>query len=378
MTNERQHRRSDLETFGDQDTFGCPHRYNKIVREGLDDQSDEARRGVAFHIIALIYIKLLAQHQCSMDADLAREAFVRGLRMYALPTTLVPDVTSLWHRHTAKFELDLEAYFAAEEQQQTRRFRFIPDLVLMYPRHLVMKDWKTYFKALTEAQARREFQPKFYLWQAMQIWPGFERYTFVFVFVRLGFEVTLTYTPEEIEAFAPEIEGIVQGVEQAEETNEWPAMPGSHCGICRLQCPIADNPQLLPVRLTSREAAKAACGEILVLEQRLRKLRKAAAGYCSIEGPVEVGGQIFQHAAYPMSRYPAETALNICTAAGYDMSASSLSRGGLGFKQFPADVADALSEIEIRSRRAKFGHRKTGETDPFGHGDVLDPSDDDE
>lgn len=373
---ERQHRRSDLETFD-----GCPFRFNEVVNNGVDDQSDEAKRGVAFHIMALIYIKLLARAACSMDYELAKQAYVQGLRMYPLPTHLLQDVSNLWRRHTASFELDLDAYFAAEQQQQTRRFKFIPDLVLIYPMHLVIWDWKTYFRALSEVQARREFQPKFYLWQALQLWPGFAKYTFVFVFVRFNVRVELTYTPEEIEAFGPEIEGIVQGLEQAEIDGKWPAIPGSHCAVCRLNCPIADNPKLLPVRLGTPQEAVTVGGEILVLEKRLRTLRKALSGYCSIDGPVAVGGQVFAHSAYPMKRYPAKPAIEICEDQGFIMDGATLSRSGLGFAKFPLPVADRLAAIEIHTKRAKFGHKKLGEDLPYGVADALDvddPGDEDE
>jgi hypothetical protein len=298
--------------------------------------------------------------------------------MARLPTHIVPDVSNLWRRHVGRFVLDREAYFAAEAQQQTRRFKFIPDLVYVRPMHLRIIDWKSYFRGLTEAQARREFQPKFYVWQAMQIWPGFEKYTFVFVFVRLGFKVEVTYTPEEIEAFGPEIEGIVLGLEQAEAIGEWPAIPGSHCAVCRLQCPIADNPQLLPVRIGTRPEAVTVGGEILVLEKRLRMLRKALSGFCSIDGPVDVGGQEFAHAAYPMKRYPAKPAIEICEAAGFIMDGSTLSRSGLGFKKFPQAIYDALAEIEISTKRAKFGHRKAGERVPYGVADALDEDEGDD
>lgn len=49
----RAYRRSALEAAA------CLYRYLKLYVEGIEDQGDEARRGIAFHLAAELYIRRL-------------------------------------------------------------------------------------------------------------------------------------------------------------------------------------------------------------------------------------------------------------------------------------------------------------------------------
>lgn len=299
-------RRSALESYD-----GCPYRYNQLYNLGIEDRGDESQRGIAFHEAAFRYIARLVKRRLVADADEARAAFIEGVALTQLPAHIVHEVARIWERFAEYFELDLDAYMAAEEQQEDERFTWIPDLVYVRPRGVEIKDWKTYYKGLTDVQARKEFQLKFYLVRAMDIWPGFPTYTFTFNFVRIGYEVSVSLTPDAIEKFRPEVESILVSLEAAEKTQSWPAIPGSHCTLCRLKCPIVDNPARLPARFTNGQDAADAAGEILALEQRLKALKKALAGWCNQEGPVTVKGQLFSHRSNELRGYAAGTVVDL-------------------------------------------------------------------
>lgn len=299
-------RRSALESYD-----GCPYRYNQLYNLGVEDRGDESQRGIAFHEAAFRYIARLVAKRLTSDAAEARAAFIEGVALTQLPAHIVHEVARIWERFAEYFELDLDAYMAAEEMQETERFTWIPDLVYVRPRGVEIKDWKSYHKGLTDAQARKEFQLKFYLVQAIDIWPGFPTYTFTFNFVRIGYEVSVTLTPAEIEKFRPEVESILVSLEAAEQTQSWPAIPGSHCTLCRLKCPVVDNPARLPARFTNDQDAEAAAGEILALEQRLKALKKALSGWCNQEGPLTVKGQVFSHRSSELRGYGAGTAVDL-------------------------------------------------------------------
>lgn len=299
-------RRSALESYD-----GCPYRYNQLYNLGVEDRGDESQRGIAFHEAAFRYIARLVAKRLTSDAAEARAAFIEGVALTQLPAHIVHEVARIWERFAEYFELDLDACMAAEEMQETERFTWIPDLVYVRPRGVEIKDWKSYHKGLTDAQARKEFQLKFYLVQAIDIWPGFPTYTFTFNFVRIGYEVSVTLTPAEIEKFRPEVESILVSLEAAEQTQSWPAIPGSHCTLCRLKCPVVDNPARLPARFTNDQDAEAAAGEILALEQRLKALKKALSGWCNQEGPLTVKGQVFSHRSSELRGYGAGTAVDL-------------------------------------------------------------------
>lgn len=367
-------RRSALESYD-----GCPYRYNQLYNLGVEDRGDESQRGIAFHEAAFRYIARLAAKRLTADADEARAAFIEGVALTQLPAHIVHEVARIWERFAEYFELDLDAYMAAEEMQETERFTWIPDLVYVRPRGVEIKDWKTYYKGLTDVQARKEFQLKFYLVQAMDIWPGFPTYTFTFNFVRIGYEVSVTLTPDDIEKFRPEVESILVSLEGAEQSASWPAIPGSHCTLCRLKCPIVDSPARLPARFTNGQDAEAAAGEILALEQRLKALKKALAGWCNQEGPLTVKGQVFSHRPSELRSYPAGKAVDLLreyypNRLGADgetlldqgnllqLSASAIKKADpMKLIVQPKGVLHAdLAEHEATSTRWAFRHSKAG------------------
>jgi hypothetical protein len=358
----KKRRRSALESYD-----GCPHRYDQLHNKGVEDRGDESQRGVAFHEAAFRYIDRLVQQRTPADAEEAELAFKDGISNTQLPAHIVDEVARIWQRFAEYFELDLDAYMSAEEVLESDRFTWVPDLVYVRPSGVEIKDWKTYYKGLTETQARKEFQLKFYLLQAIDTWPGFPFYSFTFNFVRLGYEVTVKLTAEEIEKFRPEVEAIIQSLEEAERTQSWPAIPGSHCTLCRLVCPIVDNPARLPIRFTNAVDAKTAAGEVLALEQRLKVLKKALSGWCNQEGPMVVKGQEFAHSASVTVSYPAGALVDKLREAypptELTDQANTVSLSATAVKK--ADplkiLRDKLGELEQTNTRWAFRHKKAGE-----------------
>jgi len=377
----------------------------------IEDRGDESHRGIAFHEAAFRYIDRLARAKTASDHGEASLAFREGVALSQVPARLVNQVKRLWGPFVEWFQLDLGAYFAAEEQQLSMfclncgwrggeedlavtgggspmdpvvqscpdcsgpvsGFTWIPDLVYVRPSGIEITDWKTYYKGLTEAQIRSEFQVKFYLWQAMNLWPGFSSYTFTMNFVRLRYAVSVTLTPEEIEGFADEVKGIALSIYEAQRTQNYPAIPGSHCGLCRLKCPVADNPHRLPVRITRPEERDAAASRVLVLEQELKAVKKALKAWCEIEGGFVHNGEIF--ALWPGTKrsYPAEQVLTWMQERGMDVSGITLSTSALGKagKKPGEDLADFLASVAVEKSSWAFKHRKHGEEAPAGLKDVL-------
>jgi len=374
-------RRSDVEAFG------CPYRYQKLVLEGVDDTSEEAVRGRAVHVALYLYIVLLVNHRVDQDHELAREAFVQGLAISPVPDRVIDDCEKLFFRFVEYFELDQRAYHSAEDIFQTidgRRFR--PDLLYIRPQEVEIVDFKTHYKALTKAQARRELQLRWYLTQALKAFPNFPAYRFTFWFIRLNVVVSLVFTPEEIEQFAPGVDAQVAAITRAEEQKAFPALPGAHCTLCRLNCPVLDQVDRLQGRVHNLAEAQAAGGEILALEQRLKAKKKALAGWCQTEGPVHVGGQTFAYRGATGTSYPVRDA---ALALGSGETAedaladgiAALDEAGLTVTRPMVDKAieetsgavdeKLLAGVVIAKTTYRLGHQKTGEVHPDGAIDVL-------
>ena len=375
----RKRRRSALESFD-----GCPYRYNVLYnlchcshgyRDHLDeclvdacdckkfrpleDRGDESQRGIAFHEAAFRYIDRLAKAQLTADHEEASLAFQEGIALTQLPFHLVDEVGRLWRRFTEWFELDLDAYLAAEERQESARFTWIPDLVYVRPQGIEIIDWKTYYKGLTRDQALKEFQLKFYLVHALDLWPNFPTYTFTFNFVRLAYQVRITLTPEQIEPFRNEVEAIDLAMTEAERTSNYPAIPGSHCTLCRLNCPLVDNPARLPIRLKTLAEAQDAFGQVLVLEQRLKTLKKSLAGWCYQEGPLVYRGEEYAHRGTTSRRFGIGDVRAFAPDDQVDaitVSTTSLKHIWPRTVAIPEDLlqrADAVTRWAFRHRKAK-------------------------
>lgn len=369
---KQKRRRSALESFD-----GCPDRYNRLYNLGVEDRGDESQRGIGFHEAAFRYIEQLARHKIESDRTLAVRAFQEGVAITQLPVHLLDETWRIWQRFSEWFQLDLRAYLTAEERQESDRFTWIPDLVYVRPKGIEIKDWKTYYKGLTRKQALKEFQLKFYLVQALEIWPNFPTYTFTFNFVRLGYEVPITLTPDVIEKFRPEVEAILLQLEASERSGQWPAIPGSHCTLCRLNCPVVDNPHRTKIRITTQAEFDQVAGEILVLEQRLKVLKKAAAGWCSQEGAQVLNGQEFAHRSSESTHYPAGPVvdalrkhyLNTITDPANLLSVSASAIKAADPMKLVQNDPD-IQALGYTEKKWQFRHKKAGE--------LQDHDDDDE
>jgi hypothetical protein len=360
-------RRSAIEAAGH-----CLFRYKQIWVEGVEDMSDYARRGIAFHACAHRYILRLVDKHLSQDREEAEAAFLEGLASVGhLPGRLVGEVRQLFDRWAENFELDLRWFLAAEERQERSEQAFTPDLVYGRPDCLEIIDFKTHWVALTEEQAKADFQAKWYLRNAMIEWPGFPQYRFTFIFVRLGVTVSIPYHPDMLETLSREVAGVQAQIETAERTGEWPATPGPACGYCELKCPIVDNPLIVPKRLVTLVQAQQIGGWILAGERMLGLAKKALKAFCAVNGPVDVRGVLWDNRPRNERRYPIGQVLEILQKrnifGAFDELTLSHSALVPLFKRFPA-LADDLASVAIDKQTWRFSAKKPGGEDEATNG----------
>jgi hypothetical protein len=361
------------------EAFGCPFRYQQIHLNGVDDTGDESMRGRAFHAAAWIYILRLSAKQLTSDHEEAQLALRNGIATTGCPDQLIVPVEKLWNRWAPTFELDLDAFLQAEEIVRRGRRTFRPDLAYCRPGEVELIDFKTYYKGLTEVQARAELQPRWYLVEAKAAWPGFAHYRFTFDFVRLGYKVSIVYTPDEIDAMEAGVQGSIDAVVDAEARGEFPALPGSHCTLCRLKCPVVDDPARTPVRVTTEQEALDVFGQILSLEQRRKTLVKALGAYVKVEGPVLLRGQVYRHAPSDQVRYPLDKVVAALDGTNL-LPTLTISQSSLkSVWKKPDAMPDSLKDAAITRRGWRFGHKRGGELDlddAAGLTDALGDDDD--
>lgn len=348
--------RTAIETFD-----GCAFRFDQIINGGIEDAGDEAARGGLFHDVARQYASALYAAQTPSDFELLAETFRAIVGARPVPTAVLDDAWTILQRWGETFELDLQAYMLVEEVQVTERLRWTPDLVYVHPWGVSIPDYKTWYKGVTEDVARAAWQPRFYCWQARQIWPNFYRYEFVYKWVRSNTETVVSYTPDEIDEFAAQVEGVLERIRACETTGVWPATAGAHCLQCRLlNCPLTDKNAIVQSRILSTDDRDVASARVLALEQELKRLRAGLKGWNLLEGGWVLNGEEFSTKETITKRASARRLFQVLDAAGYpvtdvSVSASAVWKGAIK-KALPAPVVTAIEGLLASSTSWTFGH----------------------
>lgn len=355
----------------------CLKRFHETQILGLEDDSDESRRGSAFHRIAFEeYVPRLVALQRAQDLEELREAFTRGIRATRCPSHLIDEVEDLVFFWGERFELNLGAFLLSEERQIADGLSWKPDLTFAHRNTpegsiLEIEDAKTYRMILTADAIRREFQPKFYIWRAMEAWPGFDVYRFTMTFVRYGVRVSLDFSRAELDALKLKVEATLQVIGDAITRDEWPAQPGEHCGFCRLACEVADDPRTLDRRILTAEEAEAVAGRILIMRRMLSADDAALRAWCVTEGPVLAGAMEFAHRETERQKWPVALVLDECKKAGVPpplfRCGKTILRPLIATKKakraYPA-LVEALEGAAITIKGTTFGAKKRGDVAP--------------
>ena len=225
-------------------------------------------------------------------------------------------------------------------------------------------DWKTHFVALTEAEAQRQFQPRFYLWRAMQVWPGFPSYRFTFDFVRLGKQVSVVLTPAEVQDVDDDVQAKIQLVEHARREGVWPATMGPLCGYCTLTCAAVDDARRREVRVRSDAEAREAAVEMSALEHAYKSRLEAVQAWAAANGAVTAAGRVYEWKTSASITYPVEQVVAQFAAHATPLPASlTLSHSALG------SVLKAKKHRDLAQAIGQFAIEKTGKrwSDTLAH-----------
>lgn len=343
----------------------CPYRYQQLHIVGLREHSEPAERGRVFHDAAHAYGRLLWQAKASHDYDQGRIALRTSLIRNNTPVNLHREITLLFNKWMRGFVLDLAAYLLSEELLVFKRLRYRPDLVYAFESVLEVHDFKTWYVGMTEVQARREFQTRFYLALASVIYPGFPRYRMVYHFVRVGTSVTVDFTPPQLESVLDEIRSAVLAEHQMRERDDFPARPGQHCGFCQLECPEIDHLQRAPMRVRDEAEAKQLAGETLPLQKGLRERRKALKAWAASHGVLHVNGMDFANWRQSMQRFRLGDVLAILYKHGVvDVEDIELTRGEIDRWLDDPRIGPELDQVGYSRDRWVFRAKKGGVMEP--------------
>jgi hypothetical protein len=350
----------------------CLFRVRAVWKDGAEDSSDFALVGQAFHYIKYLYVTKLTEQKTPQDENLARLAFAEGIAGHQTPMRLIPELREMWGRHVEVFALDLDRVVAAEHRIVLGQLSGTLDLLYAHPGELEIIDDKTFWRTLTETEARASFQARLYTWLARHHFPGFQTYRFTFSFVRFNKTTSVVFTQADLDQVELEAQAAVARIEYAESTGQWPAQVGPTCEYCSLRCPVADQEATLPIRLAHADAQKAAVW-LIPIEKKIKAIRKAFKGYCVTNGPVSVGKDtVWGNWPVTERKYPLDLVLKVLAQrnimGAFENEGLTVSHSALAklMKQFPALVED-LKEFVQEKTTYRFGLKKVEDVEarPF-------------
>lgn len=355
-------RRSALQTFTE-----CQYRWDQLYRQGVVDESPEAKRGTTFHACAKLYIQALFAAREASNPELARVAYTAGIVESPCPAHLLDEVYDLFWRWAEKFELDTDAYLLSEENPpDPDGYSLRIDLAYAKGDVLEMPDWKTHYAIWSEARVRDAFQAKFYAARARRIWPGFQIYRFVMVFVRFGVSVPVEYTAADLDRVDTHVLAIEEAQTQAlARGGTFLASAGDHCGYCSLTCPLIENMPLDPIRATALDEARNVGAEYIALVQAVKARRDVLSQFTAINGSVDVGGVVFGHKPTERTHYSGagvvDALRNVGVAPIFTIGKTAI-KSFLTAKKWSFVRAD-LEDLAVTETTTRFGTTRAAVSD---------------
>lgn len=273
----------------------CPRRYKieRVERRKAPD-TKPLRVGSAVHAAIAAYIKHLAEAGLETDItwgdqamDAAAAAMAKEKR--TLDADEWEEVGQIFQTFISSHMFNPAQIAEVEKKEEIPldglTFWVVIDLLEVEDGQAKVRDWKSSWKVLSQAEADKDFQLRVYAWAMHKLY-GYDEVRCDLGFVRHGAVRSVLIGPEDI---AKTEKRILEGIGKIEAEKDWPATPGSHCTSCAwadecmaIEGEVVDDPEKL-------------AAEILVLERQINDRKERLKIWCTENGPVVVGGETFSY-----------------------------------------------------------------------------------
>lgn len=260
--------------------------------------------------------------------------------------------------HLFEFEFDNYFEFKVDVQIGSYEFRAVIDHLVDNYHSIILTDYKTWYKAMSQADVEQDSQLRRYAVVASKKFPDAREFVCRVDFVRLGIVREVTYTLEQVADFERQL---IEEIEECENATEFPATPGTYCDWCSYSkgCPAVEAANIDVV--TNAEEAEKAAAQWLALDARRNAIKAPLSEWCSKNGIVEVGGKevgFFKSESY---EYPDTAALKKALSdLGFDPD-DYFKPDTTGLKKAAkksAALEEALLDIAIDKSSTKFTSKK--------------------
>ena len=287
------------------DTANCPHRYQALFIKGEKDTwtEDILQLGGLVHEVAADYVRhLVDSKQHSDHAALRRigESAWQN-RGAGIPEGLVDDYGLFIYSQLHKFTIDPATVVGVEWAVAVREDFTVCDFMdddvayggildLVYrpePDTIAIRDWTTAALA-GKFGPKKELQLRFYGLMAC-LACGADRVQITAHSLRTGAQKTLTLDADENEATVERIVSERRRIQQRAKDNDWPAIPGSQCGICSIDCPYEVETGKRTRIVDDDDAAKVHQA-LIWLERQRKELTAVLKRHVGVNGSVVSSG----------------------------------------------------------------------------------------
>lgn len=276
----------------------CPLRYKWHYIDGRKEPPSRALKiGSAVHAAIAAYDKHLVSERLPTDVTYAPLALAAAWEELAkegrrLSEDEKDEVEEVFLTFVDSHILEPESVVSIEEMEEVERDGFVfcgvLDLLSLRDGIPVVRDYKTDHQVRSPAAVAHD--PQLATYAVLVHWAhGYEEVLCELDFVR---HRTVRRTQYDLPGIKKAEAWLLGQIEALEAERDWSPTPGSHCAWCSWadECPaISDR----PLRLVTAEDAERLASEILVLEKQIKNRQNLLRDWCAVEGPVEVGGEVF-------------------------------------------------------------------------------------
>lgn len=259
----------------------CPSAENSKYRMDLPEMTSEAAaRGSREHQVFYDYGVHCLNENVKTDLD-----YIRG-RMGTDEDLEMYETFASTHM----FEIDFDNFFEYKMDVKVggHEFRAVIDHLADLDTRLIVTDYKTFFKAMSQADVEQDLQLRRYAVAASKASPAAVEFVCRMDFVRLGILREVTYTIDQVIEFEKQL---VADIEEVENATEFPATPGTYCDWCSYTkgCRAIEAGNIDIV--TNAEQAEMAAAQWIALDARRNAIKAPLAEWCSQNGAVTTNGK---------------------------------------------------------------------------------------
>ncbi len=197
----------------------------------------------------------------------------------------------------------------------------------------------------------KQLQVKIYAAVANVIYPEVERWTTRIFNAQNRTEAESVIAIDQIPRIRKDIESESRRIEAIVASGKFPAVPGDHCGYCGFlaECPVEASAPALG----SADAARAALGELIVLDEKAKRIKAALRTWTNGAGPLEQGGMVIGHFPTATKVFDKQAVILAAEQAGLDhWSFFNVNQKAAGFKKLGVEPVSIKPGVTFKVKKA--------------------------